>query len=173
MKFFFPILNTTVFIGLILIFHAEIPALIYWIQGLGPIAPILFILLYCVSTLLFLPSLPFVLAAGAFFGPIFGSLLSVFGATTSAVCAFLISRHLGTHWLSSRQNTSIYDFIKHIKYQGWKSVALLRLTPTPFSLVNYGFGLTQIKLRLYTLTTFFFLIPYKVIITYFGYVSFF
>ncbi|MDX2346669.1 MAG: VTT domain-containing protein [Legionella sp.] len=167
------ILLIAIFLGLALIFHANIPALIHWIQKLGLIAPLLFILFFCISSLLFLPTTPFVFAGGALFGPIFGTILSLTSATISAICAFLISRHLGVNWISSRQSTSIYDFIKHTKYQGWKSVAFLRLTPTPFGLVNYGLGLTQIKFRLYALTSFFFLIPYKIMISYSGYLSLF
>lgn len=157
------------FIGLAFVVHAKIPQLSHQVQNLGALAPIFFMLVFCLSGLLCLPTMPFVLAGGALFGPIFGTLLSLLSATTSAICAFLISRHLGTSWLSSCKNTSIQHLIKHIKSPSWKSVALLRLIPAPFSLVNYGFGLTQIKLRSYTLTTFLFLIPYKVMITYCGY----
>ena len=118
-----------------------------------------------------MPAIPFVLAGGALFGPIVGTLINLLGATLGAMGAFLISRHLGTDWLSSRKNETLHRITSRIEHHGWKSVAVMRLTPTPFSLVNYGFGLTHINFRLYALTTFLFLIPYKIIATYFGYFS--
>lgn len=49
-------------------------------------------------------------------------------------------------------------------------VALLRLFPiVPFNIVNYGLGITDIKFRLYLVTTFVFLIPAEIVYTYFGY----
>ncbi|MDF1684713.1 MAG: VTT domain-containing protein [Legionellaceae bacterium] len=152
-------------------FHAKIAMMIFWIQGLGWLAPILFILLFSFSTLLFLPAVPFVLAGGAIFGPVWGTVFNIMSATLGAIGAFLISRHLGTDWLSPKKSAALERLSHRINHHGWKSVAVMRLTPTPFSLVNYGFGLTQINLRLYALTTFLFLIPYKIIATYFGYFS--
>jgi len=171
MKHLFPVLTLIVFITIAFTFQSKVSMMIQWVQGLGWIAPILFILLFSLSTLLFLPTVPFVLAGGALFGPVLGTLLNIVSATLGAVGAFLISRHFGTDWLSPKKSASLQRLSNRIEHHGWKSVALMRLTPTPFSLVNYGFGLTQINLRLYALTTFLFLIPYKIIATYFGYFS--
>jgi len=151
------------------VFHAKLAMMMVWIQSLGWLAPILFILLFSLTTLLFLPAAPLVLAGGAIFGPVWGTVLNLFSATIAAVIAFLISRHVGTDWLSPKKSAALRRLSQRIEHHGWKSVAVMRLTPAPFSLVNYGFGLTQINLRLYALTTFFCLIPYKIIATYFGY----
>ena len=57
-----------------------------------------------------------------------------------------------------------------IERKGWKSVALLRLTPAiPYNLVNYSLGLTRIKFKPYLIATMIFLIPSKIVITYCGY----
>lgn len=169
MKYIFQILAMITFIAIAFMFHANIAMMIGWVQHLGYIAPILFILLFSLSTLFFLPAVPFVLAGGAIFGPFIGTLINLLGATLGAVGAFLISRHIGTDWLSPKKSAALIRLSNRIEHHGWKSIALMRLTPTPFSLVNYGFGLTQINVRLYALTTFLFLIPYKIITTYCGY----
>jgi len=159
------------FIALAWTFHAKLTMMIFWVQSLGWLAPILFVLLFSLTTLLFLPAAPLVLAGGAIFGPVWGTVLNLFSATIAAVSAFLISRYFGTDWLSPKKSAALQRLSHRIEHHGWKSVAVMRLTPAPFSLVNYGFGLTQINLRLYALTTFLFLIPYKIIATYFGYFS--
>ena len=171
MKKIIQILAIISFIAIAFTFHAKLAMMIQWVQGLGWLAPILFILLFSLSTLLFLPAVPFVLAGGAIFGPVWGAVFNILSATLGAVGAFLISRHLGTDWLSPKKSAALQRLSNRIEHHGWKSVAVMRLTPTPFSLVNYGFGLTQINVRLYALTTFLFLIPYKIIATYFGYFS--
>jgi len=171
MKIILRLFALAALIALAFMFQSKTSNIISWVQGLGFIAPLLFIVLFSVCTLLFLPTLPFVLAGGALFGPVLGTMANLLGATLGAVGAFLISRHLGTDWLSPKKNETLHRLTSRIDHHGWKSVAVMRLTPTPFSLVNYGFGLTQINLRLYALTTFLFLIPYKIIATYFGYFS--
>ena len=157
------------FIAIAFMFHARLVMMIGWIQGLGWFAPILFILLFSLSTLFFLPTLPFVLGGGAIFGPVWGTVLNIIGATLGALGAFLISRHIGTGWLPAKKNAALQRLIHRIEHHGWQSVAIMRLIPTPFSLVNYGFGLTQINVRLYTLITFLFLIPHQMIAAYCGY----
>ncbi len=129
----------------------------------------MFITLFSLGTLLFLPTLPFVLAGGAIFGPVWGTVLNIIGATLGALGAFLISRHLGTDWLPTKKSAALQRLLNRIEHQGWKSVAMMRLIPTPFSLVNYGFGLTQINVRMYTLITFLFLIPHQMIAAHCGF----
>ncbi len=159
------------FVALAWMFHTKLAIMIQWVQGLGWLAPVLFILLFSLSTLFFLPTVSFVLAGGAIFGPFWGTIFNLLGATLGAVVAFLMSRYLGTTWLSPKKGLALQRLSHRIQHHGWKSVAVMRLTPVPFSLVNYGFGLTPINLRLYAITTFLFLIPYKIIATYLGYFS--
>jgi uncharacterized membrane protein YdjX (TVP38/TMEM64 family) len=171
MKKVYPFFMLAVFILMAFTLQSHLAMMMHWVQGVGFVAPLLFVALYCVSSLFFIPTAPFVLAGGALFGPIWGTLLSLLSATLGAVSAFLITRYKGTDWLSSNRVSRIHHVLEQTKYQGWKSVAMFRLTPAPFSLVNYGFGLTHITLRHYALATFFFLMPYKVAVTYFGYLG--
>ena len=153
-------------------FYHNMPHIIHFIYGLGVFAPLLFVAMYCVATFLFLPTLPIVLAAGALFGPLLGTALNVCSATLSAAFAFIISRQVGLHWMSTQKKKRVDAFVEKIESHGWKSVAAFRLMPfVPFNLVNYGFGLTRIRLRSYVIATFIFIIPYKVIMTYSGYIG--
>ncbi|AHE67913.1 TVP38/TMEM64 family protein [Legionella oakridgensis] len=154
------------------IFQQNVSSLIHWINTLGFIAPIIFLLLYCFATLFFLPTMILTLAGGALFGPVLGILFNLIGATLGASCAFFISRHLVFDWIVSKQNKRINKLIAGVERWGWQFVALLRIVPViPFNLVNYGLGLTRIKFSHYLITTIIFLIPTEIVSTYCGYAS--
>jgi uncharacterized membrane protein YdjX (TVP38/TMEM64 family) len=151
-------------------FHQYSLDIIQWIDQLGWLAPVLFLGLYCLATLMLLPTMILTLAGGALFGPFFGTILNLVGATLGAAFAFLITRHLVYEWFSQHKGKKLEKLIAGVDEKGWLFVAFLRLFPViPFNLVNYGLGITGIKFRLYLVTTFIFLIPAEIIYTYFGY----
>jgi len=150
--------------------HAQI--IIAIIERMGWMGPVLFLIIYCLATILLFPTMVLTLAGGVLFGPILGTLFNLLGATLGAVCAFCISRHLARDWIINQQNVSIEKLIDGVDRRGWHFVALLRLIPViPFNLINYGLGITRIKFSQYTLTTLIFLIPWEFIYTYCGYAS--
>ena len=63
-----------------------------WIRSLGPWGLVLFVILYMVVCLLFLPGSALTLAGGFMFGMAKGIAAASLGATLGAVAAFLISR---------------------------------------------------------------------------------
>ena len=149
--------------------HSYMPLLIQSVRGLGAYALIGFFVLYCLTVLLFLPIEPIVLASGAMFGFYYGFLITLFCAVMSASIAFMISRYFGLFWLPSSKNRLLAKWLNQLESFGWKALAVSRLTPfLPCSLVNYGYGLTSMKLFVYTITNLIFFIPYKLIITYIG-----
>ena len=146
------------------------PEIIDWINELGWLAPVLFLVLYCLASLMFLPTMVLTLAGGAIFGPVIGAILNLIGATFGAAFSFLITRHLIYDWFSKKRGERLNKLIAGVDQKGWMFVAFLRLFPIiPFNIVNYGLGVTGIKFRLYIITTFIFLIPAEIIYTYFGY----
>ena len=151
-------------------FQYNAPAIVNWINTLGWLAPVFFIIVYCMATLLFIPTTALTLAGGALFGPIAGTLINLSGATLGATCAFFISRHLIFDWLATKKNNRINALIAGVERRGWQFVALLRLVPiVPFSLVNYSSGVTRIKFSHYLMATIIFLIPTEIIFTYCGF----
>lgn len=164
------ILAIAVFIICAIAFQKHSLEIIEWIDDLGWLAPVLFLLIYCMATLMLLPTMVLTLAGGAIFGPLLGTVLNLIGATFGAAISFLITRHLIYDWFSSKKGERLDKLIAGVDQRGWMFVAFLRLFPIiPFNLVNYGMGITGIKFRLYLVTTFIFLIPAEIIYTYFGY----
>lgn len=169
MKTLLLLLTGIAFITCAYLFQENTPYILQCIQGLGWLAPFLFLLLYCLGTILLLPTLILTLAGGAIFGPILGTIINLLGATIGATLAFFISRYWAIGWFESQRGPKIDRLITGVERRGWQFVALLRLLPIlPFNVVNYGLGMTKIKFSHYILATFLFIIPTEIIYTYCG-----
>lgn len=150
--------------------HAHAPQILAWIEQLGWLAPVLFVITYALATLFLLPTMVLTLAGGAIFGPFYGTIINLAGASVGAAGCFLITRHLIHDWFASIRNQKLHRWIGKVNDHGWQCVALLRLFPIiPFNLVNYGMGITDISFRTYLSVTIVFLIPAEILYTYFGY----
>lgn len=125
-----------------------------WIQSLGSIGAIAFILIYIVSTIIFFPGTVLTLGAGFIFGVAFGSLYVFIGATLGATGAFLIGRYLARDWvkLKTEGDRRFQKIDESVKKAGFKIVLLTRLSPLfPFILLNYLYGITSVSLKDYLL----------------------
>ena len=131
------------------------------IQSVGLWAPALYMLLYTLAPVLFLPGLPITLVGGILFGSFWGVIYTIFGATAGACLAFLVARYVGRNWIFGKlKNPRWRKLDEGVKQQGWKMVAFTRLIPLfPFNLLNYAFGLTKIGFIPYALTSFICMLP--------------
>jgi uncharacterized membrane protein YdjX (TVP38/TMEM64 family) len=142
-----------------------------WIRGLGVWAPIAFIVLYALSCVLAIPASLFTLGGGFLFGFVWGSVYVVVGAMFGAVAAFLVGRYLARDWVAKRieGHEKFKAIDEAIGREGWKIVLLLRLAPVfPYAVLNYGFALTRVSLRDYTVATAIGIIPAMLAFVYFG-----
>jgi uncharacterized membrane protein YdjX (TVP38/TMEM64 family) len=125
-----------------------------WVDSLGALAPLAFIAIYNVATVLLIPGSVLTLGSGILFGLGWGTLYVVVAATLGATIAFWIGRNFARGWVS-RQLEKYPEFEaidRAVAGQGFKIVALVRLSPLfPFNLLNYAFGITQVSLRDYVL----------------------
>ena len=134
------------------------------------LAPILFVLVYAAATVLFVPGSILTIAGGALFGPVWGTLWNLSGATFGATLAFLTARYVASDWVSRAAGERLARVICGVEEEGWRFVALVRLVPLfPFNLVNYAFGLTRIRLAEYVVTSFACMAPGAIAYTYIGY----
>lgn len=119
-----------------------------WIDGLGVWGPVALGGLYILAALLFVPGSLLTLAAGAIYGLGLGTVIVSVASTTAAALAFLISRHVARDRVRRKIEVSpkLAAVDEAIGEQGWKIVALLRLSPAvPFSLQNYLYGVTGVR----------------------------
>jgi uncharacterized membrane protein YdjX (TVP38/TMEM64 family) len=73
-----------------------------WVASLGYIGGLVFIFIYIVSTVAFIPGSILTLGAGVLFGVVLGSLYVFVGATLGAIAAFLVGRYLARDWIGRR-----------------------------------------------------------------------
>lgn len=124
------------------------------IEGLGPTGAIVFITIYILATVLFIPGSLLTLGAGVLFGIVFGSLYVFIGATLGATGAFLVGRYLARGWVEQQieGNRKFNAIDRAVGKDGLKMVLLLRLSPVfPFNLLNYALGITKVSLTDYFL----------------------
>jgi len=131
----------------------------------------IFIGLYAISTLFFVPGSILAFGGGAVYGFWGGLILAVLGNGTSALLSLLITRYLLRNWAERyfAKHPAMGDLEVAVRSDGWKIVCLTHLTPImPFSLVNYGFGLTRIPVIEFLLATMLGSIPGTCVYVYLG-----
>lgn len=142
-----------------------------WIDGFGPVAPVVFIALYVVATVAFLPGAPLSLLAGLVFGPVWGTVWTVLGATLGATLAFVVGRYaargLVERW--TRDNERVRKLDEGVEKHGWRMLVITRLVPLfPFNLQNYAYGLTGVGAGTYVLLTALCIVPGSAVYTFAG-----
>ncbi len=148
----------------------EVAMLEEQIAGLGLLAPLGFMLIYAFATVLFIPGVVFSLIGGALFGPFWGTIYNLLGASLGATLAFLAARYIASDWVARKSAGRLKQLIAGVETEGWRFVALTRLVPLfPFNLLNYALGLTRIRLAHYVLATLVCMTPGAAAYTWLGY----
>ncbi|AFY68452.1 SNARE associated Golgi protein-like protein [Thalassoporum mexicanum PCC 7367] len=125
-----------------------------WIKDQGATGGIVFMLLYIVATVAFLPGSILTLGAGVVFGVVLGSVYVFIGATIGATAAFLVGRYVARGWVAKKieGNKKFKAIDEAVGREGLKIVLLTRLSPVfPFNLLNYAYGLTGVSLKDYVI----------------------
>jgi len=141
------------------------------IAGMGVAGAIIFIAVYVLATVFFIPGWILTLGAGFTYGLAVGFVVVSAGSTLGAACAFLAGRHIARGWVSEKieGNAKFKAIDDAVAREGWKIVGLTRLSPAfPFNLLNYAFGLTSVSFRDYFLASWIGMAPGTVMYVYIG-----
>ena len=142
-----------------------------WIDGLGAVGFVVFVVLYVLACVFLIPGSLLTLGAGAIYGVATGTVLVSVASTLGATAAFLVGRYFARDWVGRRVagNTTFAAIDDAVAREGWKIVGLTRLSPAfPFTLLNYGYGLTKVSARHYILASWIGMIPGTVMYVYMG-----
>lgn len=125
-----------------------------WIESLGAWGPLVFGVIYVVAVVAVVPGSALTAAAGALFGTVLGIIVATTAATIGASLSFLIARYFARdatlHWLCGRERFRRLNRLT--ARDGAVAVLLTRLSPfLPFNILNYSFGLTQVRFWTYVL----------------------
>ncbi|HEY9651026.1 MAG TPA: TVP38/TMEM64 family protein [Coleofasciculaceae cyanobacterium] len=125
-----------------------------WLKSAGLWAPVIYVVLYTVGTLLILPSTPLNLTGGAIFGSWWGTLWSTVAATIAAVVAFAFTRTVGREAIAKKFAGRWEAMDAEIRQGGLYYIFAIRMLPiVPYGPVNFAAGLTSIRFKDYLLGT--------------------
>lgn len=125
-----------------------------YVDGAGPAAPAVFVLIYALVTLLPLPKNVFAALAGVLFGLPLGVVVVLLAALLGAATAFALSRVLGRDAVERITGARVARVDALLNRKGIPAVIAVRLIPIlPFTVINYAAGLTSVRTRDYAIGT--------------------
>ncbi len=142
-----------------------------WVEKSGWLGWLVFIAIYTVTCVLFLPGSVLTVGAGAIYGFWGGTLLVSISNLVGAVVNFLTSRYLLRAWLQRRfaHNRKFHALDDAIAEGGWRILLLSRISPVvPHSVVSYACGLTRLSLAKFSLASWLGFIPISAAYSYAG-----
>jgi uncharacterized membrane protein YdjX (TVP38/TMEM64 family) len=112
-----------------------------------PAAPLVFLAIHIVASLLFVPRTLLALLAGLVFGMGWGIVWAASGSVLGATAGFLVARYVNSGLVDPAAWVRFGPLLGRVERGGWRMVAIIRLIPVvPHSLANYGLGLTRVRL---------------------------
>ncbi len=130
------------------------------VLSFGLWAPAVYLLLFSIGPVFMWPEMVLAMAAGLAFGPLWGTLLTILGATMGGTLAFLVARYLGRDFVKRFFRGRLKMLDEKSAEHGFKIIFFLRLIPVvPFNALDYAAGLSKIQLGDYALGTFLGIMP--------------
>ncbi len=133
-----------------------------WIKGFGPLGPVIYIFMYILSCVFFLPGIPITLLGAVAFGAVQGVIYVSIGATLGAAAAFLIARYAARSMVEEwiKKNERLRKIDEGVQKHGWRMLMITRLVPIfPFNVQNYVYGITNIKFWTYVFVSWICMLP--------------
>ena len=125
-----------------------------WLKSAGVWAPVIYIVLYVVATVLVLPSTALNLTGGAIFGFWLGTAWTSIAAIVAAIVSFTFTRTVGREAVAKRLAGRWQAMDAEVRRGGVFYMFAIRLIPImPYGLVNFAAGLTSVSFKDYLLGT--------------------
>ena len=163
-------------------------ALLWWLKGLGVdvgylnparvreyvlsfglLAPIMYLAIYS-QPLVPLPTTIMMATGGLAFGPLWGLVAAMSGATMRGCSQFLVARFFGRGAVRALLCGRTARLNRSIRRNSFKTVLFVRLIPNvPYDMQNYALGCSRVHFGPYVLATFLGIIPGCIAFVYLGY----
>ncbi len=122
--------------------------------GTGALGFVAYALLYAVLVVALVPGAALTIAAGALYGPVGGTVVSLVGATLGATAAFAVARRSSRSAVEQLRGERLARVERRLRDHGLMTVVALRLVPlVPFNVFNYVAGASALRTRDYVLGT--------------------
>lgn len=135
-----------------------------FVDQFGIFGPVVYVLIFAAAVALLLPATPFTIAGAILFGPWLGVVLNVAAVTLGSLGGFTIARTLGRDFARRVAGNTLAKYDEKLEKHGFATIFYLRLILVPLAPVNYGAGLTRVKVRDFFLGTLLGVIPASFII---------
>jgi len=126
---------------------SEVDALLALVRRQGIIGPVILACMhFCAVVCCFPGAVLFELGSGLIFRFPLGFLTIMTSKTVAAGFTFWLGRLFLQNWVKEKIRTypKVRKLYQHASTEGWKLVVLMRLSPFPSYLSNYGFALTDL-----------------------------
>jgi uncharacterized membrane protein YdjX (TVP38/TMEM64 family) len=125
-----------------------------WLKSSGFWAPVTYIAIYVIATILVLPSTALNLTGGAIFGVWMGTFWTSVAAIIAAIASFIFARTVGHEAVSKRLAGRWQALDAELRQGGIFYMFAIRLVPVmPYGLVNFAAGLTSVSFKDYLIGT--------------------
>jgi uncharacterized membrane protein YdjX (TVP38/TMEM64 family) len=141
------------------------------IEAMGLMAPVIFLLIYSLFPIVFLPPSPLAFAGGFVFGPVLGSILSLIGGFASAVVVFYIAKFAGRTFIIGIMKGKLSKLDRLTYEHGLTAVIFLRICGMPYAIQNYLAGMSSVRTRDYLLGTIVGIAPWTITATIMGHAT--
>jgi len=129
------------------------------IAACGAYGPAVYVLLFAIRPLTFIPATVMTVASGLIWGPWEGILFTLIGENISAGTAFWAAKLLGRDWISVAADGYLKRLHRGTGGDSFRTVLLLRLFFAPFDVVNFACGLSGMEYRRFAGATFIGIVP--------------
>lgn len=138
----------------------DIESVKHFILSFGPLAPIVYIIMFTLVPLTLFPDAILAIASGTIFGLFWGTVYTMIGAACGATLSFYIARFLGRDFVMHLIKHKAEWFEAGVERRGFLIVLIMRLVPLiPFDVISYGAGLSKIKFTDFLMGTLLGIIP--------------
>lgn len=143
---------------------------INWIGGQGAAGMIVYVLLYVIAALCFIPGSALTLAAGMIYGLWQGLAIVSVASVLGAAAAFGLARRWSAPFMRLRARYPWLEALEQVIVDHPLRITLLtRLSPIfPYNVLNYALGLTQMPWRTYLLASWIGMLPGTLLYVYIG-----
>ena len=144
-----------------------------FVRGFGMLAPMIMVIIFILESIIApIPGQVVTMAAGSLYGPIWGSLLAIFGVVLGSIFPFYISKIFGRPVVEKLVNPKQLEKADRFfnEKKGVLLFMLIRVLPiATFDVISYSAGLTKMSFAKYLVVTFIATIPKVLIYTNIGY----
>lgn len=150
------------------VWEGHLSAILTMVRDAGPMAPLVYVGVAALASLLLIPQGPLTLLSGVLFGSLWGAAWSLAAMAVSGTVAFWLSRHALRHRLLARfgDNASYKKMERLSHTHPARVVAVSRIIPImPFPWLSYLLGLTRVKYFTFLFMSFVCMIPETLLLT--------